>query len=407
MERRKLVKELTSNLLAFVFIYALFAFLHEFTAVETPWNFLWTIVPFYALTIVRKYVNRFSIFLLIHLAYVGLPLFLTWGSHYAISVTGLFVGFAIYSLAKNAGNNMPGNLQTAFGLVALFAVLAFLISFLPDVGTETSLAMSAFLTLMGLAAVLFYVQMENMDSELRLLEGKYNFSQKGLFKASYIIMSVFMVIIVGFGIAAALLPEETINSWMAGIGLGIMQIFGFAIYPIALLASFFFPQNQDFGLDPEVFIEEYIPLDHSMFANAYEQEIWEAARDNIAGFLNNMAIFGLVVLGIVVIVGIYIVYRIMSGRPPWKRKRRAGTDVETEKIEINFKDLKSLFASKRDKHSKHPTRRAYRKKVNSHIKNGVNIRLHHNTENIGDMIRKEEDIDDLTHQYEVVRYGRP
>jgi hypothetical protein len=117
-----------------------------------------------------------------------------------------------------------------------------------------------------------------------------------------------------------------------------------------------------------------------------------------------LPILGGIILTTPAILLLILFYRAMLKRLTHK-KTNTHPYFEAEKLAPSFKGIKSLFNRKGSKHS-HPIRRAYRKKVNKHIKQGTPIKRHHNPKNIAELIRQNENIDELTTQYRAARYGR-
>ena len=86
------------------------------------------------------------------------------------------------------------------------------------------------------------------------------------------------------------------------------------------------------------------------------------------------------------------------------RRQQDGTLDDTQSYKFRFSDITDLFG--RNRGPKHPIRKAYIKKVRSHIKQGTIVLDAHTTDTIANSIRPKENIDDLTKSYDQARYGR-
>ena len=117
------------------------------------------------------------------------------------------------------------------------------------------------------------------------------------------------------------------------------------------------------------------------------------------------AIFEVVALAIVVIIIFLILYAIARKVKTRKKSQKLTETQEEVKLDGSLlDDLLDLLP--KFKKIRHPIRRAYEKKVNSHIGQGTMVYDHDTTDIIADKIRSVEDIDELTTKYVVVRYGR-
>ena len=119
---------------------------------------------------------------------------------------------------------------------------------------------------------------------------------------------------------------------------------------------------------------------------------------------------GILILGIIFVLWLVTAKTIKAIKEKMKKSRggdeSGGTGDETDKMKFSIGDLASFLPRFRfnAKH-KHPIRRAYIKKVNGHIKQGVVITSSHTPEKIAMRIKEREDISELTEIYEAVRYG--
>jgi len=137
--------------------------------------------------------------------------------------------------------------------------------------------------------------------------------------------------------------------------------------------------------------ENYIPApydDHEQF--------W-ALADRIF-----FVIFLLMLAGVIFV--LYLFFRYFNRRRKAKQSKDNDDADETIALTRNilddFWDLLPRFG----KYSKNAVRRAYVKKVNWHIRRGVDVKRSDTTDIIADKIRSTEDIDELTALYEKVRY---
>jgi hypothetical protein len=119
--------------------------------------------------------------------------------------------------------------------------------------------------------------------------------------------------------------------------------------------------------------------------------------------LGSLAVLG-VAAGIIIVV-VMLIRAVLE-----HRIKRAKTDGQAlsedsvSKLKFTISDL-AAFLPRFRFGAKHPIRKAYIKKVNGHIRQGINILPSNTPEVIADRIRHREDIDELTAAYEAVRYG--
>ena len=407
MFTRKLLRDLLTNLVAFVFIFAIFSFVWVWTVGDAPVDFLWAILPFFALMWVREHVRNFYVFIGIHLILAALPAVLALfvfsnAADFVAPLSVLSVCISVFSISKRFGVNTETTPWTAVSLVAVLGGLLILLNafeLYPE-GYGVTALMSG-LVLIGICAVIMQVQMAKMDVQIALLGDRVKNSPKGVVRSNYIIMCGFLGIVMIFGVAAILVPDSAMAAGLMFAAQAAFFVFTLPFLVLGFIGSFFYSDYVATGEE----LELPALYGYGYYVPYMPPEIYEEPEPYYEGTLVSdiFAVVGIVIAGIVLVFILIALYKAMKNR--FGRKKSAGgTDFEAEKLEMELKK-RGLFA-KKDKTLRHPVRRAYRKKVNNHIKKGASVYKHHHHENIADIVRENEDIDELTKKYEVVRYGR-
>ncbi|MCL2168820.1 MAG: hypothetical protein FWB74_02205 [Defluviitaleaceae bacterium] len=405
MFTRKLLKDLLTNLVAFVFIFAIFSFVWVWLIGSAPVGFLWAVFPFFALMWVREQARNFYMFAVIHLIVAVLPavlvLFVLRGvSDLFMPVLVLSLCMSGFSTGKRFGVNTDTNTATAIGLVAVLALMVISLR-AADVYPEGAGITTLFsgLVLIGLSAIIMQIQMGRMDIQLALLGNRVKNSPKGVVRSNYIIMGGFLGIMMVFGVAAILVPDSVVASGLLFLAQAAVWIFMLPFAILGFIGGMFYQETYEYFPEielPGVYVDVPpmpLPEIYEEAPPYYEQSLLSVIFEIVA----------FVIVGIVLVFIFIALYKAMRRRFG-RGRQSAGSDFEAEKLEMELR-RRGIFARK-DKTLRHPVRRAYRKKVNAHIKKGTSIFKHHHHENIADIIRENEDIDELTKLYEVARYGR-
>jgi len=396
MKKRKLLMSIISNLVAFIVFFNVFAYVYAMQNMTIPWGHLWLAVPFFLTMPVRAKVSQLWLFLLLHFPLLLLPITAMGDVWTMIPITGLCIGMIIYSIDKKIRGeaNMTG--LTAVWIIALFAVLSMLyVAYLPYAyGAGILLNISS---LICLAAVILFMHVDNMGLSMDLLAVNNKKSAHRTIPTNNVIMAIFLTIIIVFGALSVLFPSDMA---MALLGNALLELLLFPLRIIVYLISLI--QLQPLA-DPDMVVMP--DLD---FEGLEELEANESLA-NVLSIVTAIMRFLAAAVVIAVVAGFLIAlfYRLYRA---FRKKIRPeeslwATEDTVTKLEFSLGDLKELLP--RFKIGiKHPLRRAYIKKVNSHIKQGTIIHKYHTTNVIANKIRPKENIDELTQKYEEIRYGR-
>ena len=401
MEKHKdFLMDALSNLVAFLVFFNLFAFV--FTMANTQlnedavWIYLLLAVPFAFMYFLRIKVKKMWRFLVIHFIMLALP-FMALSN---LWVFGLLMGFAvpatIYSFYRKGKGEWTMQGRTAAWVIALLAILSFLYAaYFPEIQGKGALLNIS--SLVSLAAVVTYMHFDNMQFGLGLLSNHHK-KTGNISAVSNILITVFLIIIVIFGALSILFPSE------AAAVILVRLLIDVILLPFQFIAWFLQSVlGGDLGTyGPPPVLEDIVlgPVDEY----AYLQEL-EVQNRILMYIVGTLAVITLVAVVAAILVTIfYKIYRAFN------RKEEAGKqslihEDHITKLKFVLGDLKELLPSFR-LGAKHPLRRAYIKKVNGHIKQGLIVRPHYTTDVIADKIRPKEDIDELTQNYEKVRYGK-
>ena len=405
MEKRRLLMDILSNIVLFALLFNIFAFLHVVLYIYEPmsWEFLFMAIPFFALLVVRRKLRKLPIFIAIHILCLAAP-FMFLGSDITFV---LVLAFTLITVAYSLRARLKGELRLRgrLGFIFVLGIFAtiFLIINAADIvvpGMDVLINLS---TIISLAAIVLYVHMDNMEYNLVMLNRQHKKPIGGVLAANNVFIAIFLTIIVIFGIISVLFPS---NGFFAII---MMMVFGILMLPIEIFFAIFRQREQ-----PEpgsIYMEEgfhmgYLPPEVPMEMDPEELsgliEMMERGFDAI-GILA-LALIGLAAILVIALV-IHRLHKALKKKDGGDRKENLMPDDITGKLKFMLRDIAALLPRFGLK-SKHPVRRAYAKKVNSHIKQGVEVLPSHNTDVIADNIRQNEDIDGLTKEYEAVRYGK-
>ena len=399
MEKRRLIMDLLSNLVAFLVIFNIFTFVFVSINGRMPWVYLFLAMPFFALIFVRSKIMKFRYFLAIHLALLVLAVLIWYDARifgiWVIGLTIVSIAYSIHTKIKGEGS-LQGS--SAVVVIAVLAVLSLLFANVhPDVEGAPILINISSLT--SLVAVVLYMHLDNMRFSLKLLgESDHRKQTAGAARLNNRLITIFLIIIVIFGALLIIFPSDAAALFLLRLAVDILLL------PFMLIAHIM----QIIAYNPEIILEvapmEEIYIPEEEVLEIIEQEPNAAALTigiivaAIAATIVVAAIIGLIILVL------NDLYKAFSKKGEAGKQSLMPDDVigKLKFVLGDFRDLLPRFRLG----AKHPVRRAYIKKVNSHVKQGLVLRPHHTPEKIADKIRPTEDIDELTQRYEEVRYGR-
>jgi len=397
MEKRRLLMELLSNFVAFVVFFNVFFILYSGINRGMNWWFLLLALPFYGLFALRRLIKDTGISLLLHLAFIVVPLFIFSG----VAMWTLFA-FFILSVIYSIFMLIKGEHLMRFS-TAVISVMLIFVGFIAmsNVMVVTGYIQGATLVSMisalaVLIAVILFVQMDNLHFDLSMLRKKTGGkTEKKVFDVNNMLVIGFSVLVTAVAIIAIFVPGGRI---LAAIWRPIYFLFNQIVRFIVFIAGIFLPEIQ--RLDPPDRDEDFgVAMD---FIEDYDQEEQPGGLVFliIGGFIAAGVIIG-ILMGIITIIKKYLELR--------RGKLRDGSgkphEDSVDSLKFSLRDL-AAFLPRLTFAPKHPIRKAYYKKVNGHIKQGTMILPSYTPEVIADRIRNIENIDELTDVYESVRYGK-
>lgn len=397
-KRRLLLMDLLSNLVAFIVLFNILSFALTLANGRLNLIYLLLAVPFAFMLFLRKKIKKMRLFLATHFFMLAIP-FVVWHDMWAFGpLLGFVVAMILYSMRRKGEGewNMQGS--TAVWVIAFLVLLSMMYAtYLPDIGGINALLNIS--SLISLASVVLYIYLDNMQFSLDLIGVSHQGNSAHTSSVSNVLFTVFLIMVVVFGALSLLFPSEaaalTIIHLLVGIIPLIFQFLALVFRGIA---------EEPVVVDNGVLDGMFMGMGEPLFEPDELAETGPFLAILIAA-VRFLAIFGLVAaFTIFVVMLIYKLYKAFS-REKRPGKQSLMPDDTINKLKFMLGDFKELLP--RFKLSvKHPVRRAYIKKVNGHIKRGLEVRLHYTPEIIADKIRPKEDIDELTQRYEEVRYGK-
>jgi len=398
MGKRRLLMDALSNAVAFLLIFNIFALPYAMLNGRAPWPYLFLAVPFFFLFFLRGKVIKMRYFIAIHAAMMAVP-FVTLGNPRIFAPLICFaIASAIYSLhTRGKGEwSMPGT--AAAWVIAVFAALSMLfVAYVPEIGGFG--AMLNISSLISLAAIVLYVHLDNMRVSLNMLKG-HRKTNAETSTTSNILIAVFLVMILVFGALSILFPSEAA---VLVVGRLLLDIALLPINFLVSLAQFFFGEaGSDYmGMPP--ILEGGGGGAHWAAEDLPDESLLHAIFNIIIVTLTTLI---LLALATVVIVTLFRrLYKAFNKKDSDSEKQSLMPDDIKSKFKFILGDMKELLP--RFKLGvRHPIRRAYIKKINSHIKQGFRALPHYTPDVIAEKIHPTEDINELTKKYEEVRYGK-
>jgi len=397
MEKRRLLMELLSNLVAFVVFFNVFFIFYAGISRAMNWWFLLLALPFYGLFVIRRLIKDTGISLLLHLVFIVIPLFIFSG----VAMWTVFV-FSVLSVIYSIFMLIKGEHLMKFS-TAVISVLLIFIGFMAMNNVmnitgylQGSTHVATISALIILISVILFVQMDNLHFDLSLIRKKVGGkTEKKVFDVNNMLVIGFSALVAIAAIIALFVPGGRI---VAALWRPVVFLFNQIVRFVVFIAGILLPEIE--RMDPPDRDEDFgVGLDF------FEDELEEDPPGElifliIGGFVLAGVFIG-ILAGVITIIKRYLEYRRSklrdgSGRPH---------DDSFDNLKFSLKDLAAFFP-RLTFAPKHPIRKAYYKKVSSHIKQGTMILPSYTPEVIADRIRHIEDIDELTDVYEGVRYGR-
>jgi len=337
------------------------------------------------------------VFIVIHIALL-IPSFLVFDNMSLFSLVMAFSASSVlYSVIRKGKGEWSMQGMSAVWVIGVLVVLSLMYAnFLPHVEEKIDVFLNIS-SLAVLAVVILFMHIDNMRFSLGLMgEG-----QKGAVAASpvsNILISIFLAIIVIFGALSVLFPSTSVILALARFVREILLL------PLRLLAALL-----QWLADGDVEISEIIPMIGAQEGDMPLEDgipMDDAQHSWFMTLVNFLSIFiGVAIVVVIAAVLLYKLYKAFDKKDDIYKMQKYTQNDNVDRLKFMFGDFKELLPRFK-LGTKHPVRRAYIKKINSHIKQGLRVRPHYTPEIIADQIRPKENIDELTQRYEEVRYGR-
>jgi len=387
---RRAIKLLLADGVIFLLLFTIFALMYQFIYGDMTFQYLLLAIPFYFLLFIRLARNM-TLFLLSHLCLLAVPLLLPM--YNSTIIFTFLLASVVYSVIVQ--------LKEGWTLQFQYSILAILINTVIISFFEVSYAFTSFLRispLLILTATVLYTHVDNLDHKLSYSSRQYKRPTRHVVAVNNAFISIFIVLTLGFGAFVLLFPvAEIFTAIILGILRLISQILLFILTTIFNVVSHFFP---DFYLPIDYPTEELVPIVEVMVIEEALEEY-----DDIGQRIFNalIAIVGVLLsLTALAFIGSKLHKSFATGRTAEDDIRSSLLpDDALGKLKFIMDSVHLPSFKKPD----HPMRKAYIKKVNSHIKKGIPIMSFDTPERIADKIRPHEDIDELTKLYERARYG--
>ena len=390
---RKVMKDLVSVSLSFVFLYnVIWAMAASFYG-DALYRFMVLAVPFFLMYFIRFFAKKGYVFLIATALLCLVALFMLG----YLQAWGAVVFFIVFGLAHSVYVWINGEIEAQNAHIAVFLVLNFFLF----LNVSTVEAASAYQSKMIVTCLMFvcltilYQQMDSLDFKLHFQEtiDGQKFTTKKLVKTNNMMMLVFTGFVMVVGFLSVYMPLHLIGRFISWLG--------------SLLGNFLLRFAPDTGAVIIWIPDELEVVDIDVDLELGEEGFTDPGGITIADvlliiFFSTLVLFVLYVVVKLIVAFIYAALKKIKSN---RKSEKLGDDGEEVAIGGSlFDDLLDLLP--RFKKAKHPIRRAYENKVNHHIRLGVLIENHDTTDKIFEKIRVTEDISELTTNYEIVRYGR-
>jgi len=398
MERRRVLMDLLSNLVAFLVFFNIFAFVFALSNGYGAWIYLLLAVPFFFMMFLRAKIKKMRYFLAIHFVMLAAPFATLHNIWLFIPFMCFAAAVTIYSLHRKGKGEWAMQGTSAVWVIAVFAGLSLLYAaYFPEMESAAAILLNIS-SLISLAAVVLYMHMDNMWFGLRLV-GEHHKKSENISSVSNVLITVFLIIIVIFGGLSVLFPSQAAIMVLGRLLIDIILL------PFEILGFIFRSISGEPEFIGDLPFEQWFVPGEAMEIDFDEELQTSPIHAIIGAIVGFLAVLGLVAIAVAILATLF--YRLYKalGKKSETDKMSLMPEDAVSKLKFVLGDFKELLPRFR-LGTKHPVRREYIKKINSHIKQGLKIQPHYTPEIIADKIRPKEDIDELTQRYEEVRYGK-
>ena len=391
IEQRRMGKIVIANIMVFMVLFNVSWVASLITHEMNLYVFFLLIIP-YTLLFLTRVLCKINIVVVLLFALIAV---LTFVSFIPLDAFLIIFTFMAGSLVYNFYAWKHGDFEPKLYIITFYTIihLALMFGFLRFI-PHSDAYQTRLVLLYILLIALFVLQMQvnNLDYRIILQQNKGGQLTvlKQLVKVNNFVGIMFILAVALFGVFSVFLPIHLIPRF------------------VYWLTSF----RPGFGFIPDWFNEDILgELDMEMTDEERDMAYAAGFRqldDLRARLFMDIPLF-LIIVNIlfysllITAVTLFIIFFVRFIRKRAKIDKSTGTIEESVSGSL-FDDLKALFPAFGGR--LHPVRRAYAKKVNKHILSGTHIRNQDPTNVIADKIRNREDIDELTAEYEVIRYGR-
>jgi len=387
---RETIRRLLVDLIAFLFIFGIFAFVYRLQFGDVTAAHFFLALPFILMAVFRHFINLKLVFIVSHLALAGILALLPFDTGLRAYIIAFMVVSTAYSIYVKSRVSPPMSFRTAF-VGTLINITIFMILNYFDYGSAFMLMYLNASTLLIFIFVAMYIHIERLD--FNLLTNRHNGRRNADSTVSTNNTLILLFVIV-LAIGGGIIIFTPLGGWITSVTWvtvrAFMWILAVVLTVVARGVAFIFPNLPEPG-----------------FMEIAEFEVMEASIEphymgDERGFLFEIVVVVLAVVAIYV----FILRKYSMGKTTENVKTRVyekNYDTHTSSV-ASVGGFGWLFPSFRNR-VKHPIRRAYIKKVRSHMKRGVEVMPHDTPDSIAGKIYEREDIAELTARYERVRYG--
>ena len=402
---RTLTKHLLVNIVAFL-VFANLLWVMTFAYFSEVEHAFWFLsIPFGLLYLIRIKAKNPLVFALLHTVVLLGAVFIIGDPDSWFAVLIFMLVASLYSYyVKAKGERALSRLFGVHMLVLHVILFIFLERLTANAACMQILILLNFIVIAGF--IIAYVHIENIDYRLMFLRSlsNYNYNADRVLTFNNKMIAIFAALIMGVGFIGAIFPVGgalvRAFRWVLGPVLRLMQAVhdGFGDEALQGFAPVFTNEDTPLQLSEDglyVYNEYGLQEFHEYMA---VQEVDLTTLFRIESVL--IAIFAL----LLIIFVFYTFFKLFNRKPKSTNAASSSDDTVIALSSNILSDLKAMLPRFKAR-NRNAIRRAYAKKVNGHIKNGINIQAADTTVIIADKIRLSEDIDELTALYKTVRYG--
>jgi len=397
---RTVIKNLMANTVAFLLVFTAIGGVYFLVYRYVIFTWWLLAVPFFLMQFFRARIRNPYIFITLHVLAAAGTTFIVGNAYDRWFILAFMIICVVYSFFMRMAGERSLDFYVGFWVTAIYIAVYILMGQTtanPDIIRQQLIASS----LITLGLVIVHIHMDNIDASLTIANHRRTHHADKIISANNSLIAVFIALVFTAGIAAIVLP----------LGRMVSNIFRTIMTSRLFLAGRSMG-GMTLGLDRPPVPVEHVPGDDTCDYykyDHYEPYPLDEAPAPYFDYDRHLAlmdriyfiVFLLVVAGIFLAIYLFIKNFYHKHRKAEQKKSDDDDNISLERnILGDIRDLLPRFG----KYSKNAIRRAYAKKVNQHIRRGINVQNSDTTDIIANKIRNIENIDELTSQYEKVRY---